>query len=94
MTTTERRYADDLNGENLKHAAVFGFCPDCHCEPEAYVNIGKEQWMYCPDCKTTWCWGYNLFTSWRFETEEEQREKSAFLWEEGYREVKPYCPGD
>lgn len=92
MSTTERRRADDLSGDELHHAGVFGFCPDCHREPAGYVNIGRGHWFYCPDCRTRWLVGSNLFSTWRDETVDEQRRKAAFFYEKGYREVESYTP--
>jgi hypothetical protein len=73
-------------------ANYFGTCPECgRCD--GYVNVGKSHWFYCQRHETRWSPGSNLFSSWRYETEAEQREKSAFMYEgEGYRVVEPLTP--
>ena len=42
----------------------FGNCPGCG-ENEGYLNIRDEHWYKCDSCRTKWCIGSNLFSSWR-----------------------------
>ena len=59
----------------------FGHCPIM--EHENYVlNIFKNHWMYCEQCKTRWLVGSNLFGSWRHETEE--------IWKNNFRKIKSF----
>src|SRR5262249_7630345 len=48
--------------------------------------------FYCKEHKTSWCAGSNLFSSWRYQTEAEQRA----IWDEiglnDFEDVKPYIP--
>jgi hypothetical protein len=50
----------------------FGLCPHCH-NHDGYINIGSSHWFICDEHKVMWCIGSNLFSSWREETEDEQR---------------------
>ena len=72
-TTQLRPRAEDLTPDEIYTEGHWGFCPDCHRLPNGYVNIGKGHWMVCPECKVYWFVGSNLFSSWRDETEEQQR---------------------
>jgi hypothetical protein len=54
-------------GENY-----FGTCPHCH-RSNGFINIGRSHWFFCDEHKVKWCVGSNLFSSWRSETEAEQR---------------------
>jgi hypothetical protein len=70
------------------YANYFGGCPKCG-GTDGCANISKSHWYYCREHKTQWCVGVNLFSSWRHQTEAEQRE-----WYEAndfgsYEEVEP-----
>ena len=69
----------------------FGLCPVCH-ETDSCVNAGRSHRFYCKEHKTSWCVGSNLFSSWRGQTEAEQRA----IWDEiglnDFEDVKPYIP--
>lgn len=54
--------------ENNEHFS----CPKCNQPMTRYLNIGKSQWGTCTPCKVYWNFGYNLFSSWRDETREQQ----------------------
>jgi hypothetical protein len=56
----------------------FGVCPKCG-EVDDYINIGRGHWFYCQEHKTKWWGGENIFSSWREQTEDEQRAKYAAL---------------
>lgn len=67
----------------------FGACPTCHGS-DGYMNIGKAQWGYCKAHKVTWCFGINLLTSWRHETEEEQRAQYNDIGMGWFERISPY----
>ncbi len=50
----------------------WGVCPTCH-KSDGCINIGASHWYYCNEHKAKWCVGSNLFSSWRNQTEDEQR---------------------
>ena len=58
--------------EQVTTDEYFGGCPECG-KTDGYVNIGRNHWFVCDQHKTKWCAGSNLFSSWKDETEEEQR---------------------
>ena len=67
-----------------------GGCPHCG-QTNGYVNTrGGDHWGVCDQHKTRWYIGFNLFSSWQDETEEE-RTKSAELLSQ-YREVEAVMP--
>ena len=59
----------------------FGACPICHSQ-DGYYNAGRTHRFICHEHKLAWVVGSNLFSSWRGETEEEQRER--------WREIEDY----
>jgi hypothetical protein len=67
----------------------FGLCPKCH-ETDGFVNAGKSHFFICKVHKLYWFVGANFFSSWKEQTEEEQRK----IWEdtgmEHFEEVKPF----
>ncbi len=65
-----------------------GICPECG-RYDGYLNIGRGQWFYCTEHHTCWLAGENLFSSWRFETEAEQRARYDALDFDTYRQVEP-----
>ena len=71
----------------------FGFCPVCH-KNDGYANTGRSHRFYCKEHKTSWSVGSNLFSSWRGQTEAEQRA----IWDEiglnDFEDVEPYHPPD
>ncbi len=73
----------------------FGGCPECG-KCDGFLNLGRDHWAICSEHRTRWCFGSNLLSSWRNETEEDwqrNREKLA-----DYQKVEPldpeitYCP--
>jgi hypothetical protein len=69
----------------------WGTCPHCH-DYDGFINIGRGHWFFCDEHKVRWCVGSNLFSCWRFQTEQEQRaiyDAKAFG---SYRDVEPYFP--
>lgn len=63
-------------------------CPECPVSrgPEDIYNAGKGHRAACHTHKTTWFLGSNLFSSWRYETEQGQRDR--------YREIEDYASFD
>jgi hypothetical protein len=61
----------------MKVPDYFGGCPQCGCN-DGYVNAGKAHVFICREHKTSWTIGSGLFSSWRDQTEEEQRR----IWDE------------
>lgn len=70
----------------------FGECPECG-RNDGYLNAGKTHRFYCRQDRTAWYVGSNLFSSWRDETEAEQRAKWADIDMESFRDVKPVHDG-
>ena len=58
------------------------YSPDCEHLNASYVNIGRNHWGYCDECKRKWNWGSNILSSWRNETEEDWKRNEEFL--QGY----------
>jgi hypothetical protein len=50
----------------------FGLCPHCH-NTDGCFNVGRGHWFVCHEHKVKWFVGENLFDSWKYETEDEQR---------------------
>jgi len=73
----------------LSEANYFGDCPECG-RNDGYVNIGRGHWFICKEHKAMWFIGSNLFSDWKGETEEEQRERFDFYGLGSYEEVKPW----
>ena len=55
----------------------FGACPKC-LKNDGYVNIGRSQFFYCREHQLTW-WMGSLLSTWRDESEEQQRQNEEFL---------------
>jgi hypothetical protein len=53
----------------------FGGCPHCGGE-NGYFNLGTDQWFKCDEHKVKWLIG-SLFSSCRFETEEDWARNEA-----------------
>jgi hypothetical protein len=74
---------------HLKHADHDGLCPVCH-RIDGIANAGKSHRAYCKEHRTSWRVGVNLYSSWRDQTEEEQRR----IWNEiglnEFTDVEPY----
>ena len=52
----------------------FGGCPKCGRSDGLY-NVGRANWFVCHTHKVRWTVGSNILSSWRYETEDEQRER-------------------
>jgi hypothetical protein len=66
----------DLNSRRTARARGgddhFGVCPTCK-KNDGYINVGKGHWFYCEEHRVCWFVGSNLMSSWRDQTEDEQR---------------------
>ena len=58
----------------------FGVCPICG-KTDGYLNIFKNHWFYCSKHKKRWLAGYNLFSGWYGETEEDWSRNEKILSE-------------
>lgn len=50
----------------------FGGCPQCGGH-DGVFNAGRGHWFVCHEHRTRWFVGSNLFSSWKLETEAQQR---------------------
>ena len=57
--------------------AYFGVCPVCRRGGELMVNFGREHWVVCRRDRVRWCFGENLFSSWRNQSEADYRANLA-----------------
>jgi hypothetical protein len=68
----------------------WGVCPTCH-RTDGYINAGRTHIFFCREHRTRWIIGANLFSSWRDETEDEQRALYDQLEMGKFEEVEPHC---
>ncbi len=66
---------------------TFGLCPVCH-RTDGVLNVGRIHWFFCDAHRSRWCYGENIFSDWRDETEAVWLSNSAKLGQ--FREVKPF----
>ena len=64
----------------------FGSCPECG-RAARYLNFHRDHWFVCDEHKVRWWGGSNMFSNWRYETEEDWEANGKLLM--GYREVEP-----
>jgi len=69
----------------------YGTCPRCH-EYSDMISAGRNHWMICETHKTKWWVGSNLFSSWRYQTKDEQRAIYDAKGVGTFDEVEPYYP--
>jgi len=69
----------------------FGMCPICR-KNDGYVNVGSSHWFICEEHRVRWCIGANVFSSWRDETESEQRRHCEKIGFDDFTDVKPFYP--
>jgi hypothetical protein len=72
----------------MKVENYFGGCPHCG-RTDGYANAGKSHRFFCKDHRTSWCVGSNLFSSWRDQTEDEQRRIWAEIGLDEFTDVEP-----
>jgi hypothetical protein len=70
MDQPQRRAS--MNDEQKTTDSYFGGCPHCGGN-DGYTNVGRCHWFFCKAHKTKWLFGSNIFSGWRWETEDEQR---------------------
>ena len=63
-----------------------GDCPKCG-RNDGFLNIYKSHWFVCKRHKMKWYAGYDLFSDWRDETEEDWKRNEKILSQ--YQEVRP-----
>ena len=73
------------------YTSHFGFCPICR-KADGCLNIGKGHWLFCVEHKVRWFVGSNLFSSWRDETEQQQRDRYDALDFGNFKDVVPFHP--
>jgi hypothetical protein len=66
----------------------FGTCPHCH-KTDGFINIGSVHVFLCREHKLKWCVGSNLFSCWRHQTEDEQRQIYDRLGVGDFTEIQP-----
>jgi hypothetical protein len=78
-----------MNDENSTTDDYFGLCPRCR-RNNGYFNAGRNHWFYCDEHRTKWWGGSNVFSSWRHETEGDQRAHYDAKGFGTYERVAPY----
>jgi hypothetical protein len=68
-----------MEDQNVNHGYddYFGVCPICH-KNDGYANAGQTHVFFCKEHKERWIAGADIFSDWRYQTEEEQRR----IWNE------------
>ncbi len=54
----------------MSAAELTGYCPLCDSDPDEILNVGREHYAVCHDCRVYWHIGSNLFSGWRDEEPE------------------------
>ena len=72
----------------LENNGYFGVCPQCR-RNDGYANVGPSHWFFCKKHRVMWCVGSNLFSSWKDETEEEQRRVYHEIGLGEFEEIRP-----
>ena len=72
----------------IKVDNYFGGCPHCG-RTDGWANISRSHWCFCKTHKTKWCFGSNLLSSWRNQTEDEQRRIYDEIGLGEFTEVQP-----
>jgi hypothetical protein len=67
----------------------FGLCPTCH-RTDGYLNVGRGHWFVCHEHRAKWFAGANLISSWRDQSEAEQRAAYERVGLHEYRHVEPW----
>jgi len=93
MTLTKQDYCSVCQEHGVCRG-YFGLCPVCH-KTDGSLNVGRSHWFYCKEHKKCWCAGSNVFSSWRDQTEQEQRQRYAEIGFDNYDEIDcAYIPPD
>ena len=59
----------------------FGVCPRCK-KYEDCLNISRNHWFVCHTHKVKWHFGSNIFSNWRYETEDD--------WKRNAKKIEDY----
>jgi hypothetical protein len=71
--TTPSQIRDMIQpGRDSREVLDYFGCPECG-QPSDYTNARSTHIGYCLPCQVSWIIGANLFSSWQYETEDEQR---------------------
>lgn len=74
----------------------FGMCPVCKQDPNRMIfgtqECPKTNTMVCDACKTFWVVGSNLFSGWRWCTDEDFADNWKVYYGGEYLEVEEYYP--
>jgi hypothetical protein len=65
--------------------SYFGGCPSCGRNDGLY-NLCNEHWLVCHTHKVRWTIGSNIFSGWRDEAAQEQRERWTVVAD--YKDIK------
>jgi hypothetical protein len=72
----------DVDGNVFFVCCERGGAEPSGCEKEfgdRYYNLGREHWAVCETYKYKWCFGDNLFSGWRAETEVDWERNAQIL---------------
>ena len=72
---------------------AFGVCPTCR-KTDGYANVRKLHIFFCREHKVRWRVGINLFSSWKDQTEDEQRHIYETVGLGGFAEIEPYMSAE
>lgn len=75
----------------MANDGYFGLCPICK-KTDGYLNIGRIHWFICKKHRSRWCIGFNVFSSWRHETESEQLRLCEEIGFDTFSDVEPFRP--
>ena len=96
MTDDDRKqYCRIVNSDPHEVDDYCGLCPKCVAEfgipanGYPFVNCGSAHWFFCELHRVMWCFGCNIFSSWKDQTEAEQEEIFISLGLETFEHVKP-----
>jgi len=90
MTQDETNTSNEqLDEAPVNDPETFGGCPVCG-KNDGYLNNGCDHWFYCEAHKIRWCFGENLFSSWKYETEEDFRRTRELLADYEVAPCKPF----
>ena len=91
-----------VGGPKLKQRAAaerelmlmaFGVCPTCR-KTDGYANVRKTHIFFCREHRFRWTVGANLFSSWKDQTEDEQRHIYETVGLGDFTEIEPYMSAE
>lgn len=59
-----------IGSRESKSAQLTGYCPLCDNDPAEILNVGRNHYAVCHECRVYWPLGSNLFSGWRDEEPE------------------------